>query len=280
MQVLSSIAPLADTADVWFMDIWGVLHNGRAPYAGAVDAGIHFREQGGTVILVSNSPRPRAGVIRQLNEIGVDHASYDDVVTSGDVSRALIQAQAPGPMLHIGPERDRPLFDALGVDLTTAADAKVAVCSGLYDDETETPGDYAALLEDLCRRSVPMICANPDLKVERGGRIIYCGGAIAEAYEKLGGSVAYAGKPFAPIYESALEMAAGLRGDAVDKGRIMAIGDGAATDIRGASAAGIRSVFISSKVHVESGEDLGDAAERLFAGLDMKPVALMTALVW
>jgi HAD superfamily hydrolase (TIGR01459 family) len=280
MQILDSIAPLAETADVWFLDIWGVLHNGKQPHANAVDAGIAFREKGGSVILVSNSPRPRAGVIRQLNDIGVDHAAYDDVVTSGDVSRALIKAQAPGPMLHIGPGRDAPLFDALDVDLASAADAKVAVCSGLYDDEIETPADYALLLEILVRRDMPMICANPDVKVERGGKIIYCAGAIAQLYEKMGGRVSYAGKPYPPIYESALALAGSLRNEEIDSSKILAIGDGAATDIRGASQAGIRSVFIASRIHVDADEDLDAAAAKLFSDLDLKPVALMPALVW
>lgn len=280
MNVLDSILPLADTADVWFMDIWGVLHNGRQPYAGAVHAGIEFRKRGGTVLLVSNSPRPRQGVIRQLHDIGVDPAAYDDVVTSGDVSRSLISERAPAPMLHIGPDRDKLLFDGLGATLADADTAAVAVCSGLYDDETETPADYAPLLADLKARDVPMICANPDVQVERGGKIIYCAGAIAAAYEKLGGTTAYAGKPFPPIYESAVAMASALRNATVDKSRILAIGDGPGTDIRGASRANIRSVFIASRVHIEDNESLGEAADRLFADFDLKPVALMQELVW
>lgn len=280
MQVLSSIAALADAADVWFMDIWGVLHNGREPFSGAVAACRRFRNQGGTVLLVSNSPRPRAGVVTQLNAIGVDPTAYDDVVTSGDVSRSLIKARAPGPMLHIGPDRDRPLFDGLGVVLSEIGSAKIAVCSGLYNDETETPADYAALLSTLKRRDVPMICANPDIKVERGDTFIYCGGAIAEAYEKIGGTVAYAGKPFPPIYESAFEAAARIRGAAIDRARVLAVGDGPETDIRGASRAGISSVFISSRVHVASDEELGAAADRIFENFELKPVALMPALAW
>lgn len=280
MQLLTSIATLVPSADVWFLDIWGVIHNGRQPFASAVSACIAFRKAGGHVVLVSNSPRPRAGVIRQLTEIGVDPQAYDDVITSGDVSRALIQDAAPGPMLHIGPARDLPLFDGLGISFADASSAQVAVCSGLYDDETETADNYTDVLAQLKARGLPMICANPDIKAERGGKIIYCAGAIAEAYEKTGGVVAYAGKPYAPIYAAALEIAARLNGGAIEKSRVLAIGDGVATDIRGASIAGIRSVFVASGVHVPPGLELADAAAKLFANEAIKPVALMAALAW
>ncbi|MBR2536734.1 MAG: TIGR01459 family HAD-type hydrolase [Hyphomicrobium sp.] len=280
MQLLTSIAPLAPEADVWFLDIWGVLHNGHKPFAGAVDACQAFRQGGGHVVLVSNSPRPRPGVVKQLDDIGVARDAYDDVITSGDVSRALIGQAAGTPLLHIGPKRDLPLFDGLDATFADVSVAGVAVCSGLYDDETETPADYAALLTALLARDVPMICANPDIKAERGGKLIYCAGAIAEAYEKLGGEVQYAGKPHAPIYTSALAIAGRLTGGDVAQSRVLAIGDGVATDIRGASAAGIRSVFVASGVHVARGVSVTDAADALFASESMKPIGLMTALVW
>ena len=280
MQLLSSIAPLAPEADVWFLDIWGVLHNGHKPFAGAVDACQTFRRGGGHVVLVSNSPRPRPGVIRQLDDIGVARDAYDDVVTSGDVSLALIRAVAPGPLYHIGPRRDVPLFDGLDVTLSDADGARVAVCSGLFDDETETPADYVGILAALKARNVPMICANPDIKAERGGKLIYCAGAIAEGYERVGGAVQYAGKPHGPIYVAALEIAARLAGRTVDAFQVLAIGDGVATDIRGASRAGIKSVFVASGVHVARGMSVSDAADALFASEPGKPIALMTALVW
>lgn len=280
MQLLTTIAPLAPEADIWFLDIWGVLHNGHKPFAGAVDACQTFRRGGGHVVLVSNSPRPRPGVIRQLDDVGVARDAYDDVITSGDVSRALIAKAAGTPLIHIGPKRDLPLFDGLNALLADASGAGVAVCSGLFDDETETPADYAALLADLRARGVPMICANPDIKAERAGKLIYCAGAIAQAYEKLGGRVQYAGKPYAPIYASALEIAGRLVGGEIANSRVLAIGDGVATDIRGASAAGIRSVFVASGVHVAQGVSVSDAAEDLFANEPQKPIALMTALAW
>lgn len=280
--VLSSIAPFAETSELWFVDIWGVMHNGVRPFASSVAACEAFRKRGGTALLVTNSPRPRESVGKQLDSIGVSRDAYDGIVSSGDVSRSLIDAWAGRPILHIGPSRDLPIFAGLKAQLgATLEDAEVAVCTGLYDDETETPDSYAAILEKLRARDVPMICANPDLKVERGGRIIYCAGAIAAAYTALGGTVNYAGKPYRPIYDLALKIGAEKRGAAVDKDRVLAIGDGVATDIAGAAAFGIRSVFIASGISVQADETMDHASRRLFANDSAaKPVAVMKDFVW
>ncbi len=280
--VLSSIAPFAETSDLWFVDIWGVMHNGVRPIASSVEACEAFRKQGGTALLVTNSPRPSESVARQLDSIGVSRDAYDGIISSGDVSRSLIEEWAGRRILHIGPERDLATFAGLRAEPGASVDeADVAVCTGLYDDEVETPENYSAVLEKLRARNVPMICANPDLKVERGGRIIYCAGAIAAAYVALGGMVSYAGKPYRPIYELALRMGSDLRGTPIGKERVLAIGDGVATDIAGSAGFGVRSVFIASGVYVKVGEAIGDAASRLFASDDAtKPVAVMKDFVW
>lgn len=278
--VLDSIAPLAPTADVWFLDIWGVLHNGVRPFAGCVEACRTFRNAGGKVILVSNSPRPREGVVAQLTAIGVDPAAYDEAITSGDVSRALIAAYAGRSVWHLGPERDRPIFSGIDVTLADADNSNAIVCTGLYDDERETPKDYEDRLRPSALRRVPMICANPDLKVERDNRIIYCAGALAQSYEEMGGEVHYAGKPFAPIYEQAFAIAGRLTGGPVPKARVLAIGDGVGTDIEGAHRAGVRSVYIASPVFLARGTPLAEAGAKLFEGRAAKPAAMMTALTW
>lgn len=279
--LISSIAPFAASSDLWFVDIWGVMHNGVRPFASSVAACEAFRKQGGTALLVTNSPRPHESVARQLDSIGVARSAYDGIVSSGDVSRSLIDAWAGRRILHIGPERDLPIFVGLrAVPGASADDAEVAVCTGLFDDESETPDNYSALLQTLKARNVPMICANPDLKVERGGRIIYCAGAIAAAYVALGGTVNYAGKPFRPIYDLALRTGSELRRGEVSKDRVLAIGDGVGTDIAGASNFGIRSVFIASGVHVRSDELLSEAAGRLFPSDMPQPVALMKSFDW
>jgi HAD superfamily hydrolase (TIGR01459 family) len=280
--VLSSIAPFAETSELWFVDIWGVIHNGVRPFASSVAACEAFRKQGGTVLLVTNSPRPSESVGRQLDGIGVSREAYDGIVSSGDVARSLIEQWAGRPILHIGPARDLPTFAGLRAQPGASADdADVAVCTGLYDDETVTPDRYSGLLEKLRARNVPMVCANPDLKVERGGRIIYCAGAIAAAYVALGGTVSYAGKPYRPIYELALQTGVAIREGSVTEERVLAIGDGVATDIAGAAGFGIRSVFIASGVYVQTGEAIGDAASRLFSNDNAaKPVAVMKDFVW
>lgn len=279
--LLSSIEPLVPTADGWLSDVWGVIHNGRASFPAACEACRRFREAGGTVVLVTNAPRPEAAVAEMLDRLGVPRAAWDAIVTSGDVTRELVIPWAGRPVFHLGPERDLGIFAGLDVKLAPAADAEAVVCSGLFDDDTETPESYRGMLEDFRSRELPMICANPDIVVERGERLVYCAGGIAELYEQLGGSVVYAGKPHPPIYARAFDTFARLRGAPLAKERILAIGDGLKTDIKGARAAGLRSLFIGSALHVPHGRAL-DAAllGELFADDPTPPVAAQTALVW
>ncbi|MGE0856313.1 MAG: HAD hydrolase-like protein, partial [Hyphomicrobiaceae bacterium] len=205
----------------------------------------------------------------------------DGIVTSGDVSRELIRSWSGQNVYHIGPERDLPLFDGTGVRLCRAEDAEVLVCTGLRDDETETPDDYADVLGLASRNELEMICANPDLKVERAGKIVWCAGGVAAAYAALGGRVVYAGKPYLPIYDMAMDRVAEFRGGAVDMRRVLAIGDGVNTDIAGAIAAGLRSLYIASPVHMDAGAALtGEAVAALFASLPGAPVAAMARLSW
>jgi len=275
--LIDSIAPLAAGTRAWLVDIWGVVHNGVVPFADACAACTRYREQGGLVVLVSNSPRPHDSVAAQLDGIGVPRTSWDAIVTSGDVARTLIARYAGRPILHIGPERD--LATLAGLDLVrVAADAAEAiVCTGLYDDERETPDDYAALLATWRERNLPMICANPDVTVERGGRIIYCAGAVARAYAALGGAVEYAGKPYLPIYDLTFKTLEKLAPGSSDKAGLIAIGDGIGTDIAGAANAGIRSVFVASGVHVKGGLDAA-AIETLFPPGAPRPIAAMAKL--
>ena len=281
VSVLTSIAPLTAGCEAWFADIWGLLHDGVAPFPQAVAACERFRAAGGIVLLLSNAPRPWQSTAAQLARIGVPASAFDAIVTSGDVARALIGTHTGGAVLHLGPERDLPIFDGLDVKLAGVEAAQVVVCTGLNDDETETPETYAALLAACAGRGLPMICANPDLTVERGGRIVYCAGALAAAYERLGGEVAYAGKPYRPIYDMAFAELERLKGQPIARETVMAIGDGIRTDIEGAVRAGLRSVYVASGVHVEKGEAL-DARllAELFPDPARRPVAAMTGLAW
>jgi HAD superfamily hydrolase (TIGR01459 family) len=277
--ILSSIADLADTADAWIVDIWGVMHNGARAHPTAVEACRRFREAGGTVILLSNAPRPFAAVVPHMTGLGVPPDAYDAGVTSGDATRDMISEWRGRPLLHIGPERDLGLFEGLDVRLAPAEEAEAVVCSGLWDDTRETPDDYAGLFRGLLARGVPMICANPDIMVERGHELLYCAGALAEAYEAGGGRVIYAGKPHAPIYARTLEEIARVRGRAVEKDRALCIGDGIDTDLKGAAGAGLRSVFVASPIFVPNGLDAAVLRE-LFAGRPFTPIAALPALAW
>ncbi len=279
--ILRSIETLASETDAWLVDIWGVMHNGVEPFAGAVEACRKFRNLGGTVLLLSNAPRPADAVAAQLERIGVSDEAWDSILSSGDASRMLIAAHKDKKLFHLGPERDLPLYDGLDAKLSDADEADVIVCSGLFDDTGETPDDYSQLLSGFAARGLPMICANPDIKVERGDRIIYCAGAIAAAYAQLGGSVTYAGKPYLPIYELAFGRINKLRGQVVDQTRLLAIGDGIKTDIKGAMDAGVRAVYVASGVHLAAGVELNAAAiDELFPDPAERPFAAMTRLTW
>jgi HAD superfamily hydrolase (TIGR01459 family) len=279
--VLRSIASLAATCDAWISDVWGVLHDGEHAHPAASEACVRFRAGGGTIVLVSNAPSTGAEVIVHLDSLGVPRAAYDAIVTSGDVTRALIAEWAGRPVHHLGPDRYLGTVAGLDVAFAPLADAAVVVCTGLIEDEQETPDDYRDLLAAMRARRQPMICVNPDLVVERGDRLIYCAGALAAEYEALGGEVAYAGKPHPPIYAQARELIVRARGAAVETPRILAIGDGIKTDIAGAAAVGLRAVFIASALHFSDGKTLDEATlARLFAGHPAPPIAALEALVW
>ena len=279
--VLTSVAPLAATTDAWISDIWGVLHNGIAAYPDAGAACVRFREAGGTVVLVTNAPRPEADVARMLQRLGIPRGAYDAIMTSGDVSRSLI-AEYPGARLyHLGPERAAGVLTGLDVRLSGPDEAEVVLCTGLFEDEHEQPDDYRDELRSLASRKVPLICANPDLVVERGPKLVPCAGALAQIYEEIGGTVLYAGKPYGPIYERAYAAIRAARGALPPKDRILAIGDGLRTDVEGAGREGLRCLFIASALHVDERRafDSGHVAE-IVAGHAHPPAAAMRTLAW
>lgn len=279
--VLTSIASLAGSADAWISDIWGVLHNGRQGFPPAGEACVQFRRRGGRVVLVTNAPYPAEEVAAMLDRFAIPRTAYDAIVTSGDVTRNLIRPWGRQPMFHLGPDRYLGVFNGLDVNFARLEDAAFVVCSGLVEDETETPSDYADALAKLRRRDTTMICVNPDIIVERGEKVVYCAGALAEAYAKLGGRVAYAGKPHAPIYTEARRLVDAVHGRPIANERILAIGDGLRTDMRGAQAAGLRAVFIASALHVPHGRGLDTALlDALFAAEPARPIAAMPALAW
>ncbi|MEH3146058.1 MAG: TIGR01459 family HAD-type hydrolase [Methylobacterium frigidaeris] len=287
--VLEGIADLASRFDLILCDVWGVLHNGERAHAAAGDALTRFRELPGErprrVVLVSNAPRPGSAVQAQLDGFGLPRSAYDAIVTSGDLTRALVAARAADAIHHLGPDRDLPVFDGLDLRRTGADEAAHVVCTGLLDDEVETAEDYRDALAAMQARGVQMICANPDLVVERGTRLIPCAGALASLYEALGGTVIWAGKPHRPVYEAAVATAAAVDGaDPVAPERILAVGDAIRTDIAGARTFGVSSLLVARGIHaaelgIEAGAGLGDVAHWL-ARQPVHPDAIIERLRW
>jgi HAD superfamily hydrolase (TIGR01459 family) len=281
---IENFSTLADRYDAVLSDVWGVVHNGIVATKPACDALIRFREKGGTVMLITNAPRPGRTVVKFIDKVGVPHAAYDGIVSSGDVTRTVMEARPDKNVFHIGPERDLPIFDGLGLNFVPLEQADYVVCTGLTHDDTETPEDYRALLNDLKRRGLFLLCGNPDLVVERGDKLVYCAGALADLYASLGGDVLSAGKPHQPIYDLALEQVALARGKPVAPGRVLAIGDSVRTDVSGAIARGLDCLFVTAGIHAE---ELGErhapdpeALNKMFAGAGIMPTAVTPSLQW
>ncbi|MBO6900177.1 MAG: TIGR01459 family HAD-type hydrolase [Rhizobiaceae bacterium] len=245
---IDALAEISDDYDVILCDVWGVLHNGVEAALPAAAALARARSDGKIVVLVTNAPRRRREVGAGLDAIGVPRGAWDRLVTSGDVTRDLI-AQNARKVYHLGPDRDVSLFEGLDLELVEEFEAQSVVCSGMLDDEAETPDDYSEALRRMRARDLPFICANPDIVVERGDRLIWCAGALARDYAQLGGRTLIAGKPHMPIYDAALKAAADAAGREFDEPRVLAIGDGILTDIKGAAAAGYDALFITAGIH-------------------------------
>ena len=283
-QFIERFEPLARDYDVLLCDVWGVVHNGVAAHAAACDALKRFRAGGGTVILVTNAPRPGAAVQRVIDGFGVPRDAYDAITSSGDVTRGVVESRLSERLFHLGPERDLPIFAGLEVRFAPVETADYVVCSGLFDDTTETPESYRDMLALMHARSLFMVCANPDIVVERGDTLVYCAGALADAYVALGGHALYCGKPHAPIYDAALAKAAALRGAPLPLKRVLAIGDLVRTDLKGAASFGVDSVFVISGIHAEElgGRDAPDpkALNATFAAAGVAPKAVTRGLAW
>ncbi len=281
---LDHFAALASAYDVLLCDVWGVIHNGVAAFPPACDALQRFRRNGGVVVLITNSPRPADPLVLQLDQLAVPRDSYDAIVTSGDVTRALIAERPGNSVFHIGPPRDLPIFAGLDMPLTDAERADYVVCTGLFDDERETPEDYRPLLGRLKARGLLMVCGNPDVVVERGDRLIYCAGALADLYATLGGEVIFAGKPYPPIYSRALAKAETASGAKAPLDRVLAVGDSLRTDLKGAASLGVDFLFMTSGIHAGEvgghGNSDPDTLGTFFAQAGMMPKAVMHRLVW
>jgi HAD superfamily hydrolase (TIGR01459 family) len=277
-RLISGLRDIAGEYDAIVCDVWGVVHDGVNAYPEACAALRAFRERFGKVVLLSNAPRPPAPIREQLRRFGVPDESYDAIVTSGGASRddlAVRAAKGPLKLFHIGPEaRDKVIYEGLNVTRTGPEAADIVLLSDLGDHDRETPDDYADVLKELKARDLTVICANPDVMVPIAGKLIYCAGAVAREYEKLGGKVIYYGKPYPPIYAMALK-------EAVSKKRVLAIGDALETDIAGAANVGLDALFVAGGLHAKEVGPLTQASlKAFFAGRKTTVVAGVAMLKW
>lgn len=281
--VLKRAGDLLARYDVLISDVWGVVHDGLWALEPACEALMAYRERGGTVVLLSNAPGPSQQVAGLLDAKRVPREAWDRLVTSGDVTRALIAQSHHKRAYHIGWQSDRAVFDGLDVTLVDEDKADIVVATELNDYRTETPEQYRPLLERFARRGLPFICGNPDLVVHVGEDLLPCAGALATIYEELGGSVAWAGKPYRPAYDLALAAAADARGGrSVEPGKVLVIGDAVRTDLAGARLMGFDSLFIAGGIHrdetMRGGEVDAAGLAKVLDGLPVQPIAAMGAL--
>jgi len=284
--LIPGLSVIADDYDALLCDVWGVLHNGRTAYPGVADALGRFRAKGGHVLLLSNAPRPSGALPVMFRQMGIPEDVYDGILTSGDATKDCLASHEFGTRCyHIGPERDLPLFEDTGVARVEEKDAEFILVTGPFDDEVEGPEDYRAQFGHLSARGLPLVCANPDIVVERGDRHIYCAGALAKLYGELGGKTLYFGKPHGPVYGIARRRLAEFADKARPDARSRAVGDGPLTDIKGANDAGLDALFITGGI---AAADCGPAPEtpeedrvvHVLERAGVRAVAAIPRLVW
>ncbi len=283
MRALPGMAPLAAQYDGFILDLWGVIHDGMRPYGGAADCLRRLRDAGRRCVLLSNAPRRAHAAEAMLAEMGLGPELYAGLLTSGEAAHLALRDRADpwfaalgDRVWHIGPERDRNLMDGLGLhEAATPGDAQFVLNTGPDDHLGPTSlAPFEEMLRDCARHGLPMLCANPDLEVIRGGVRVICAGALAGRYEQLGGAVRSLGKPDPAIYRPVLDLLG------TQRSRTLAVGDSLRTDIAGAAAAGIDSCWVLGGVHAEALGDDREAAAAEAAAAGLAPVAAVARFVW
>lgn len=284
MHALEGLGAIAARYDAVLSDVWGVVHNGVRAHRTAVEALVEYRRNGGRVVLISNAPRPKGPIIEMLDDLNVTREAYDEVVTSGDATRVILERYRGQTVHYVGPPRENDsLFEGLDITLGSAEDARAIVVTDL-DTDDDTPDMYNDRITVWLRRNLPLIAANPDRIVEHGDRLIYCGGALADLYEARGGMIIMVGKPYKPIYAEALRLAEKAAGRALDRSRILAIGDSVRTDAIGAAGAGLDLLFITGSIHAAELDAFGnpdpEAVQRLVEPSGATMAGFMARLAW
>ncbi len=284
---LGGLSALADRYDGFILDVWGVLHDGVSLCPGAVESLDRLAAAGKAFVMLTNAPRRSATVVEAMVAMGMPPRHCRNILSSGEAAfvdlserRAPFYAKAGDSFVHIGPDRDRGLLEGIGWTETGEPDeAGLIVNTGPWEDGATVP-DHEDLLSRAAARGTPMLCANPDLEVVRGGRRIICAGALAERYERLGGTVRYLGKPRAEIYDYCFRALPGI-----DRSRIAAVGDSFRTDLVGARNVGVDPVLVTGGIH---GRELlaggnrpdGRRLEELAAEWNVRPVATLPSAAW
>lgn len=284
MQVLAGLGGIADRYDAILCDVWGVLHNGRAAFAPACDALVNFRAGGGRVVLITNAPVPSRQVLDYMAPLNVPAAAYDDCVSSGDATRAVLQRHQGRKVWRIGAEdgweHDRFLYEGLDVEFVSdPGTADLGLLIGLRDQRQDHPDDYRAEMAVLAETNLPLVCANPDIQVRIGDRLHWCAGALAQIYEQAGGEVRYPGKPHAEIYDLARARLAAL-GCEPAPGRILAIGDSPVTDMRGANLQGLDALYVGTGLKRHDGADFQSEVSTLLAQAEVTAEYAQPMLNW
>ncbi|ODS88473.1 MAG: hypothetical protein BGO83_03645 [Devosia sp. 66-14] len=249
MLFLDHCSDFVDRYRVLLCDVWGVLYDGASAYPAAAKFVKEARQRGCIVILISNAARLGDETVAMLARSGISDECYDAVITSGELAAEALLRRGLRKVFHIGPDRHAAIMVAAGSVRVDLDAAEVVVCSGFFGDEIVAPETYIPLLRDVYKRGLPMICANPDVVVEVGGRMVPCPGALAKLYAGLGGTVDLAGKPDICAYDAARTLAAGIAGHDLDRAHFLAIGDSMATDMVGAAGAGIDTLFVANGIH-------------------------------
>ncbi len=286
--ILTGLAEIVDGCDLFIIDLWGVVHDGEAAFPDAIGCLRHLRQCGARIVLLSNAARLSEAVAAHLNRLGISDELYDRLLTSGDVTAKAMAAGTSGTganarpaCFHLGPARGRPTFDACGGRATDIGEAELIICTGLINDETERVEDYRDLLTAAADRGLPMICANPDVMVIRGGRTIYGAGALAALYEELGGSVRRFGKPHPAIFDQLF-----AESPDIPRSRAVMIGDSLSTDMQGARRAGIDALWIAGGIHAEAlglgaeGVPQPDKVAAVAQRAGEQPMAILPRLKW
>lgn len=264
--------------DAILCDVWGVIHNGRKAFDEACQALINFRRAGKPVCLITNAPVPKAQVIRYFRPLGVPMEAFDDCVSSGDTTRDELTARKDQPVHLMGADRgfdgDKVLWAGLNLDFSDLTDASYILCMGMDDNANHDPEDYRPRLQPGIDKGLPMLCANPDIRVRIGDQLVWCAGALAAIYEDMGGEVIYPGKPHDAIYRAALS-----RIDQPDAARTLCIGDSPATDMQGALNQGMSGLYVGTGLKVH-GDDFEGEVRELLSSYDVSARYAMPGLAW